>query len=201
MRRRYFIAFVFLGVATLAVQAQPYGPGWGRGPGPYPGAAAVDTPEALVRGAIAKLLEFSRSESSEDRMAAIAFLEREIAQHVDFDAMTRAAAGPLYRQMSAAQRNETRSRIKEHFLTTLASGLIGYDLRDIRVARSSRDRRGRGASVSVYLRQPRGLSTRLDFRFYPSRLGWKVYDVSANGRSATLFYRDLIRRTSGRRWR
>jgi phospholipid transport system substrate-binding protein len=199
MRRRHVIAFLFLSAAALAVQAQSYGPGRMHGAGPYQ--AAADTPEALVRGAIAQLVTFTRSGASDDRMATIAFLEREMARDVDFDAMTRSAAGPLYRRMDTAQRNEVRSRIKEHFLSTLAGGLSGYDLRNIRVvANLGSRRRGHDASVSVYLRQPRGPATRLDFRFYRSRSGWKVYDVAANGRSATLYYRGLIRRTSGRRY-
>lgn len=199
MKRRHVLAFLYLSAAALAVQAQPYGPRGMHGPG-GPHQAVGDTPEALVRSAIAKLVKFTQGNASGDRMASIAFLEREIAQGVDFDAMTRSAAGPLYRQMNTAQRNEIRGRIKEHFLKTLAAGVSGYDLRNIRVMSLGSHRRDRNSSVSVYLRQPRGPATRLDFRFYRSRSGWKVYDVTANGRSATLYYRGLIRRMSGRRY-
>ena len=195
MKRLLIVLSLVLAATSVTAQAQPYGP---RGFAPSAQRYGADTPAAIVRGAIAKLAAFARSANATDRVAAMALLERDVAPYIDFDTITRSAAGPLYRQMSPTRRNELRGRIKEHFLTTLAAGLLSYQTRNIRVVPGGR-RAGSRRSVTVWVNKTRGPATRLDFRFYRSKAGWTVYDVVANGRSVTLFYRGLIRRMSARR--
>ena len=43
-----------------------------------------------------------------------------------------------------------------------------------------------------------GYPTRLVFRFYRSRDGWKVFDVTANGVSAVSYYRKHFRQVASR---
>ncbi|MCU7868794.1 MAG: ABC transporter substrate-binding protein, partial [Candidatus Thiodiazotropha sp. (ex Lucinoma borealis)] len=43
--------------------------------------------------------------------------------------------------------------------------------------------------VRVGILQSGGYPANIDFRFYRSKAGWKVFDVSANGNSAIAFYR------------
>ena len=41
--------------------------------------------------------------------------------------------------------------------------------------------------------QPHGIPTKLDFRFYKSKDGWKIFDVKAAGNSAVVYYRKMFR--------
>ena len=49
-------------------------------------------------------------------------------------------------------------------------------------------------SVSVGILRPSSYPSKLDFRMYRSDDGWKVYDVVANGRSASAYYRMQLNR-------
>lgn len=199
--KQLVLAALSMLLAASAVQAQPFGPPGGRAASGY--LAEIGAPETAVRSTIAALSDFVRENDPSDRVATMAFLERQIAPQIDFDTMARRAAGPMYRGLSPAQRNRIRGRIKEHFLGTLAGGLMRRGTANVRVVSAIPGRfgMGRGATVTVYVGTAGRPTTRLDFRLYPSQAGWKVYDVSANGRSATLFYRDRIRRRASPRYR
>ena len=41
--------------------------------------------------------------------------------------------------------------------------------------------------------QPTGIPTKLEFRFYKSTDGWKIFDVKAEGNSAVVYYRKQFR--------
>jgi phospholipid transport system substrate-binding protein len=122
----------------------------------------------------------------------MAYLKKEIAPYFDFAYMTRWAAGPAWREMNAAQRAEMQEKLTTSFLTTLAQKLTTYSNQPIRYLTP----RGHGSdevTVSAWIMQPAGYPTKLDFRFYKSKDGWKVFDVKAAGNSAVVYYRDQFR--------
>jgi phospholipid transport system substrate-binding protein len=41
--------------------------------------------------------------------------------------------------------------------------------------------------------QPNGIPTKLEFRFYKSKDGWKIFDVKAAGNSAVVYYRNQFK--------
>jgi len=53
---------------------------------------------------------------------------------------------------------------------------------------------GRTAQVSVAVLNPGSYPARLDFRLYRNGDDWRVYDVSANGQSAIVHYRQQLMR-------
>ena len=58
----------------------------------------------------------------------------------------------------------------------------------------------RGAvSVSVGVLRPGTYPAKLDFRMRRTGDGWKVYDVVANGRSASAYYRMQLNRSASTR--
>jgi len=166
----------------------PYG-GQYRGMAPQ---AETGTPAALLKQGVDKLTSFIQSGGAQNRPQTMAFLEKEIAPYFDFAYMTRWAAGPAWREMNPAQRAEMQETITTSFLTTLAQKLTSYSNQPIRFFTP----RGHGkdeVTVSAWITQPAGYPTKLDFRFYKAKDGWKVFDVKADGNSAVVYYRDQFR--------
>jgi phospholipid transport system substrate-binding protein len=194
------ILFAFVSVSARAAPYTSYSPYTPYG-GPYGGEyrglapqAETGTPAAILREGVTKLTAFVRNGGAQNRAQAIAYLEKDIAPYFDFAYMTRWAAGPAWRQMTNAQRLEMQDTITTAFLTTLATKLASYSDQPIRYFTP----RGHGKdeiTVSAWIMQPAGYPTKLDFRFYKSKDGWKIFDVKADGNSAVVYYRDQFRNT------
>jgi phospholipid transport system substrate-binding protein len=145
-------------------------------------------PDALLREGMTKLLRFLRSSNNPQPQQISMFLEREVAPYFDFAYMATWAAGPMNRHMNDQQRRELGQQIKQMLLGTLAKRLSSYDNQDVRFFRP-RWVGNNEVKVRVGILQAGGYPANLDFRFYRSEAGWKVFDVTANGNSALAFYR------------
>jgi phospholipid transport system substrate-binding protein len=170
----------------------PYGGPYGgeyRHPEPQ---AEAGTPAAILKEGVTKLTAFIRGGGAQNRAQAMAYLEQEIAPYFDFAYMTRWAAGPAWREMNNAQRQEMQETITTSFLTTLAQKLTTYSNQSIRYF-TPRGHRKDETTVSAWIMQPTGYPIKLDFRFYKSSNGWKIFDVKADGNSAVIYYRDQFR--------
>ncbi len=185
------ISVLMLGAA---VQAAPYGPGLGymRPPAPPRAAHLSKGPAAVANKGLDKLLSFLQKGAG-DLKALAAFLDKEIAPYFDFAYMARAAAGRFWQRMNEGQRKRLAARIKRQFLTTMVERLGEYDRQQVRVVSQRLSPDGRVGIVTAAIRGTRGYPARLDFRFYRSKHGWKVYDVMANGQSAVVHYRQQFR--------
>jgi len=173
---------------TLAAAYPPY-------QGSYPGRAPqLDTsaPAAIVKSGITKLTSFIQSGGALDRAQARTFLEAEVAPYFDFAYMTRWAAGPAWRNMSPKQRASMQSQLTKAFMTTLVQKLTTYTNQPIRYF-TPRGQGSNDVSVSAWIMQPNGIPTKLDFRFYKGKDGWKIFDVKAAGNSAVVYYRKMFR--------
>jgi phospholipid transport system substrate-binding protein len=177
------------------VQAVPhYGPGpaahmMDRGAMPDPG-----NPAHALRAGMDKLLGFLGSEDrpSPDQLAG--FLNREIAPFFDFEHMAKSAGGRLFEGADVERQAQMVEDIKRSFLTKMAEKLAGYERQQVRFMPPRGGNDGRTAQVSVAVLNPGSYPARLDFRLYRSGGQWKVYDVSANGQSAIVHYRQQMMR-------
>ena len=187
------LAILAILVSTLAhtVNAAPYAP---YHPPYYPTPQAESpVPATIVKAGITKLTNFIRSGGAQNPAQAKTFLEAEVAPYFDFNYMARWAAGPAWRTMTAAQRSHLQDKISLAFMTTLAQKLTSYSNQPIRYFTP----RGQGSDevrVSAWIMQPSGIPTKLEFRFYKSKDGWKIFDVRAGGNSAVIHYRNQFRR-------
>ncbi len=191
------LILILLTSVSVSATAAPYTPYVPHTPssGEYrgmPPQAEAGTPAALLKEGVTKLTSFIRTGGAQNHAQAIAYLEKEIAPYFDFAYMTRWAAGPAWREMNPAQRAEMQQKLTMSFLTTLAQKLTTYTNQPIRYFTP----RGHGKdeiTVSAWITQPAGYPTKLDFRFYKGKDGWKVFDVKADGNSAVVYYRDQFR--------
>ena len=179
---------VLMLAAVSVSEAQPFYP-----VGPYRGVErqATEGPQLAVRDGFAKLLKFLGSDQTTSKAQVGVFLEKEIAPYFDFAYMARWAAGPEYRGLSAKRRVALAERIKEDFLTTLTERLASYGAQTVRIM-PTRYRGPDEATVAVLIQNAGPYPSKLDFRFYRTDGGWKVFDVSANGSSALVYYRRML---------
>ncbi|MEW8627684.1 MAG: ABC transporter substrate-binding protein [Candidatus Thiodiazotropha sp.] len=179
-------AFGFL--LSSGVQAMP---GYGHSPAYRGGAAAMQQevgPGMILREGVTKLLKFMRQSDQPNPQKIAAFLEAEIAPYFDFDYMADWAAGPMKRYMTEQQKAELGQQVKALLLGTLAKRLGDYNNQDVRFYRPRSSGRNE-VKVRVGILQAGGYPANIDFRFYRSESGWKVFDVAANGNSALAYYR------------
>jgi len=187
------LAVLFILVSTLAhtVNAAPYAP---YHPPYYPTPQAESpVPATIVKAGITKLTKFIRSGGAQNPAQARTFLEAEVAPYFDFNYMARWAAGPAWRTMTAEQRSHLQDKITQAFMTTLVQKLTSYSNQPIRYF-TPRGQDSDEVRVSAWIMQPSGIPTKLEFRFYKSKDGWKIFDVRAGGNSAVIHYRNQFRR-------
>ena len=149
-------------------------------------------PAVIVKNGITKLTTFIQNGGAQDRARAMQFLETDIAPYFDFEYMTRWAAGPAWRQMSAEQRSNMQQQLTNSFMSTLVQKLTTYTNQPIRYF-TPRGQNRNDVSVSAWIMQANGIPTKLEFRFYKSNNGWKIFDVKAAGNSAVVHYRNQFK--------
>jgi phospholipid transport system substrate-binding protein len=204
----------------VAVSAQP--PGYGPAPGAYGTAPGMQplpqsatpsqmaprqapsarggahqgplrqAPTTLQEG-IDKLLAFLSQKELPNKLQIAAFLDREIAPYFDFDYMAKWAAGSAYERMREADRKALAARLEASFLSGLGTHLAGYSGQQVRILRPRMASRG-SVNVEVGILRGDAPPAKLEFRMYERDGAWKVYDVAAQGRSASAYYRTLFQR-------
>ena len=192
MKVKLVLLLTALSVFASGVFAGPrVPPAW-----PYAAAQrpAIADAGSVVRSGIEQLLEFLNQKPRPSEMKVAAFLAEKITGSFDFDYMARSAVGPAFGRMNTEQRIALVQRIEQDFLETLANRLASFENQRVRYFRP-RHSRGNRTSVTVGIANPGSYPTRLDFRLYRGKDGWRVYDVAANGNSAVNYYRQKLSRT------
>lgn len=188
----FAVFFVLISILCQPASASNYPQAY---PGGHPAQAVqppASEPAALLKAGIHKLTRFIRSGEARDRAKALAFLKTEVAPYFDFAYMTRWAAGPAWRHMPAEQRASMQDQLTSAFMGTLVQKLTSYTNQPIRYF-TPRGQSSNDVRVSAWIMQPNGYPTKLEFRFYRSANGWKIFDVKAAGNSAVLHYRNQFR--------
>ena len=187
MKGKLALVFGLLVGCSGLVSAQPYYP-IGAAPPADARQVQVPGPAMILKQGLQKLIAFMGSEERPGSRQIAAFLDHEIAPYFDFDYMARWAGGRLWQEMTPQQRREFEGQLQQMFLGTLAQRLGGFGGQQVRVGRP-RQGRNNEVTVDVAVMNPGSYPSRLKFRFYPSRDGWRIFDVSANGSSAVMYYR------------
>ena len=180
-------------LASGSLVAEPRG--W---PGAYPGrfqapAQTEPSPAMLLSQGIGQLIKFLRRQPSPQSAEIAAYIDSQVAPYFDFAYMTRWVAGSRYRYMNEQQRSAMEASMKKMFLGALAQRLGSYGNQNVRFNKP-RWVAANEVDVGVDILTPGTYPARLNFRFYRSGDGWKVFDVSANGSSALVHYRQYFAR-------
>lgn len=177
--------------AAMPLQAAPY---YGHGQS-YMRAPQIEQagPGQVLREGVGKLLQFMRQPERPGQQAIAAFLQQEIAPYFDFAYMAGWVAGPMNRRMNDQQRIELARSVEQLLLGTLTERLTDYQNQDVRFYQPRRVGENE-VKVRVAILQANAYPANLDFRFYRSANGWRVFDVAANGSSALTYYRQYFAR-------
>ena len=199
MKRIWLAAVATIGLSITCAHAAPYYPYAARHYARPSAPSTQPAPDQIVRQGIDRLKGFlSRGRASPVQIRA--FLDEEISPYFDFDYMAKWAGGSVYREMNDQQRQMFAEKLKRMFFSALARNLGTYSNTEPRID-ISRPRPRRGSNeVDVMARvvPQGGYPTNLMFRFYRSRDGWRVFDVTANGTSAVAYYRKHFRQVARR---
>ncbi len=209
--KKVVLAGIVAGMALVGTAtAQPYY-GYGPGAGGYHSGGATQPPRgaygyrgqqapaaqqsdaaAVLKKGMDEMLSFLSQSPPPNPMEMAVYLETVVAPAFDFTYMAQAAAGPVYRNMDAAQRARLEQKLKEMFLGTLAQRLASFDQQQVQYMPQ---RRGRGnrATIGVLIQNPAGYPSKLDFQLLRGEDGWKIVDVAANNTSALAFYRNYFK--------
>lgn len=209
------LGFSLLAALALSAQlasAQQYGPypggrpAWNGGPPPandygygaqpWNQRGEQNSPAAQLREAVEKLTQVL--EGRPNREALTSYIDGEVAPWFDFEYMAAWAAGRRFQYMNETQQDELASRIKVSFLDKMIQKLARYSSQRAVFMPAQPDGPGQ-MTLPVSIENPGGYPSHLEFHLRQNGKGWKVVDVSANGMSALLHYRQVINEMMGQR--
>jgi len=174
--------------ASVAAQAQ----GYGSYPMPPQYQAQATPPGQLLREGIEKITTYLAEGGSANPQRLLSFLEAEVAPYFDFAYMARWAVGPRYRYLNSVQRDEVEQQLRDMFLGAMAEKLANYRPGRIQYLPPRGNPRRGELVLSIRTYRGDGYPMQLDFSLYQRSGGWRVYDVSANGASALMYYRKVF---------
>ena len=202
------IGFSLAAAITLSSQlaeAQQYGgyPAWSGNPPPasnyggYGGPAPwnpnqraeQETPATLLRDGVERLTQIL--EGKPNRATLTTFIDSEVAPWFDFEYMAAWAAGRRFQFMDEAQQDQLTSRIRQSFLEKMVQKLARYGSQRAEFLPAQFDGPGQ-VTLPVSIENPGSYPSHLEFHMRQTNNGWKVIDVSANGMSALLHYRQMF---------
>lgn len=167
---------------------QPMNPKPVKAPRPTPAQEAG----VVLKQGLKKLLGFFSQNKAPSPELIAAFLDKEISPYFDFDYMAKWSAGAFYNRLNNLEKKEVANELKTRFLSTMAQKLSSFDKQSVRYLAPKVGNKGQ-VELSIAIDNRGGYPAKLDFRLYKSSNGWKVYDVSANGSSALVYYRQYFR--------
>lgn len=157
-------------------------------------AVAADTPpDQLVHQVadkITALIKDKRDAYAADHSKLYAMVDREVLPYFDFRVMSRSVLGRYWRQASDTQQDKFVGEFRELLVRTYATALLKYTNQEIRYLPVFSKPDDKTVLVRTEIVQGGGGSNiPMNYSFYHSKDGWKVYDVAIEGVSLVTNYR------------
>jgi len=150
----------------------------------------IDSPDLITEDLITELVQLlQKKENNFDEVAL--FLDQKMASYIDFDYLIRWSTGKDFRYLTPQQKQRLNYQFKRMVLTAISDRFTGYPLTQIKFLPITKVTEEQ-ATAPVLLQEVEGQSDILNFRFYPSKTGWKIFDISHNGHSLLNFYRQYF---------
>ena len=144
----------------------------------------------MLESSLYWLQDLSGVDDPRDPAAVISLMEDQAARFFDFSYISYLVAGPAYTRMNALARSHFQNRVRDSLFTLLARQMGMFGTRIPRFRPMLPVRNGYTTWVAGgEILHPGGPYVRLQFYFYPSSNGWRIYDVTSNGMSAISWLR------------
>jgi ABC-type transporter MlaC component len=175
------LAAWLLGCALVA----PPAAAWYANPGYVPPRSDLPNAVDLMESGLYWLQDLSGVDHPRDPASIIALMEDQAARFFDFAYIAYLVAGPEYTRRNVQQRAHFQNRLRDQLFTDLARKMGMYDTRMPSFTPLVPRQTGSSAWTAGGVFYHRGGPyIRLEFYFYLSPQGWRIYDVTSNGASA-----------------
>ncbi len=156
-------------------------------------AAEQTAPDQLVRKVtdrIIELIKANRQEYARDYKKLYAMVDREVLPYFDFRVMSRSVLGRFWREATEQQQERFVKEFRDLLVRTYATALLKYNDEEIRYLPFRAEPGDKTVLVRTEVVQGGGgQNVPINYSFYRSNEGWKVYDVSVGGVSLVTNYR------------
>ncbi len=157
-----------------------------------PALAADPLPDQIARTTtddIIALLKANKPAYAKDHKKLYAMVDEHVLPHFDFSAMSRTVLGRYWRQASDDQRRRFVSEFRDLLVRTYATALLKYNNEKIVYLPFRMNPGDRIATVKSEVRRTDGgPPIAINYSFYHTDAGWKVYDVTIEGASLVTTY-------------
>jgi phospholipid transport system substrate-binding protein len=157
-----------------------------------PGHASGSPPDQIARAATDKIIALVKENKdayTKDSGKLFAMVDEHVLPHFDFRAMSRSVLGRYWREASEDQRQRFTSEFRDLLVRTYATALLKYNDEQIVYQPFRLVQGDRTATVrSEVHRRDGGPTISINYSFYQTDSGWKVYDVTIEGASLVTTY-------------
>lgn len=154
--------------------------------------AAEITPDQLAREVTDKivvLLKANKNLYTKDHKKLYAMVDEHVLPNFDFRAMSRTVLGRYWRTASEEQRTRFTAEFRDLLVRTYATALLKYNDEKIVYLAFRLNPDDRTTTVKSEVRRTDGgPPIAINYSFYRTDAGWKVYDVTIEGASLVTTY-------------
>jgi len=158
----------------------------------FPAYAADVSPDLVARETTDKiivLLKANKDAYSKDHKKLYAMVDEQVLTHFDFRAMARTVLGRYWRGATEDQRAKFTTEFRDLLVRTYATALLKYNDEKIVYMPFRLNPDDRTATVKSEVRRTEGgPPIAINYSFYRTDAGWKVYDLTVEGASLVTTY-------------
>ncbi|HET7675314.1 MAG TPA: ABC transporter substrate-binding protein [Gammaproteobacteria bacterium] len=182
MMRNSFIITIFaalLAVTSVAAQA----------------ASKVESPDLVVKRTAENVLGTIRANKQKfqhNPQAVFDLVQKDMAPNFDFDYAARLVLGRAWRDATSKQRHEFIKAFQHYLVNSYADALVKYSDSKLEVEPSRAQPGDERATVRSVITPPDHAPIRVDYAMRKTDGGWKAFDVSAEGVSYVMSYRNTF---------
>jgi phospholipid transport system substrate-binding protein len=164
-----------------------------------PAALAADTPpDVLARTTTQEVITILKQDKELQRgnLARVhQLVEAKILPNFDFNRMTQLVLGRHWPRASAKQKQELVTEFRNLLVRTYSSSLTAFTDQTIEFKPLTMKPEDTDVTVRSEILQPGGQPIPINYSFYKTAFGWKVYDVTIDGVSLVTNYRSSFAST------
>ena len=148
------------------------------------GAAWADTaPDAFVRTISNEVLDTAKADKAiqaGDIAKIVTLVDTKVMPHVNFEAVTRSAVGPQWRQATPEQRTKLQAEFKTLLVRVYAGALTQIKDQTTEITKTQPVPNSSQVVVQSEVKG-KGEPIKLDYRLDKGDAGWKIIDVNVGG--------------------
>ena len=156
-------------------------------------AADAESPDQLVKKVsdrILQLIKANKEEYNRDPHKLYAMVDREVLPYFDFRVMSRSVLGRYWKDATYEQREKFVKEFRDLLVRTYATALLKYTNQELRILPFRASAEDKTVLVKSEIVQGGGApNIAMNYSFYRSDEGWKIYDVAIEGVSLVTNYR------------